>query len=64
MAPPQRPPLYLYAGVPFTLPELAAFIGIPSNSLARRIERHGSADVAIAEWQKNGQGKKPTRTGT
>ena len=47
-----------YRGEWMTLTALAELTGIPSNSLMRRIRRHGDVATAIQEWHRNIQGKK------
>jgi len=44
-------PTLSYMGMPMTMANLAKFVGIPFNSLARRIARHGSPEAAIEAWR-------------
>jgi hypothetical protein len=53
------PTRYQFRGEMLSARQIAQATGIPGNSLLRRIYRHGSVDVAILEWQKNGRGKRP-----
>lgn len=47
-----------FGGKPLTAEEISNHVGIPVNSLYRRIKRHGDAESAVAEWRKNGRGKR------
>lgn len=50
--------LHDYNGEKRSLREIAKAVGIPESSLHRRLQRHGSVETAIAEWSRNGRGKR------
>lgn len=51
--------LYEFNGETLTVSAIAKRVGVPANSLLRRVRRHGDIHDAIEAWRSNGRGKKP-----
>ena len=52
-------PKHMFRGRERSSRQIAIEMGIPENSLLRRIARHGDVETAIAAWQRNSRGKRP-----
>lgn len=59
-APVVKPQRFSFRGRELTAEQICEESGIGLSAFWRRIHRHGDADIAIAEWQKNGRGKRPS----
>lgn len=62
-SPAYKPLLVEFDGRTVTITALSKLTGIPNNSLRRRLMRHNwNATEAIAAWQNNTKGKKPSKS--